>query len=127
MKRVVLSIFIIVLFCFPYSYYAMLTDYKHSSMIGYVVFIVATALLTGIGNLTKCLPAVLIGTFASACISYYFLGVHGESGRWDGYFKPFGSNGVIVIVTILNLIPQFIAFKVTSHWKKKINDKKTAL
>ncbi|MCS0542647.1 hypothetical protein NXY55_21985, partial [Aeromonas veronii] len=52
----------------------------------------------------------IIGNILSMIISFYFNGGMSDIEMWDGgYFKPFSSSQLIVVVSLLNLIPQYIA------------------
>ncbi|WP_231688038.1 hypothetical protein [Bacillus sp. FJAT-18017] len=52
----------------------------------------------------------IIGNMLSMMISFYFNGGMSDTEMWEGgYFKPFSSSQLIVVVSLLNLIPQLIA------------------
>lgn len=46
----------------------------------------------------------------SMMVSFYFNGGMSDTEMWDGgYFKPFSSSQLIIVVSLLNLIPQYIS------------------
>jgi len=108
MKKIVISIVIIALFCFPYAYSAIKTDFAQASMIGYIPLIGVSIILSVIGTTLKCTPAVIVGNIASLIVSYYFVSHYSGGDRWDGYFKPFDATITLYIISILNIIPQLI-------------------
>lgn len=108
MKKIVINIIIVLLFCFPYAYLALKTDFEQASMIGYIPLIGASIVLSVIGTTFKCTPSVIVGNIASLIVSYYFVSHYSGGDRWEGYFKPFDSTIMLYIISILNIIPQLI-------------------
>lgn len=111
MKKVVINIFIICLYCFPFVYFSMYQDFENQSMIGYVIMIIATSTLAFFCKLTKNRFALITGNIASTMISYYFIDQMSSNERWGGYFKPLAPVQLLVLVSFLNLIPQFFVSK----------------
>ena len=110
MKKIGIGIFIVILYCFPFAYFSMKQDFANRSMIGYLVMIVATSLLAFlVKNFCNSIPFI-IGNILSTMIPFYFNGKMADTVGWDGgYFKPFSSSQLLVVVSLLNLIPQYIA------------------
>lgn len=121
MRRIGGNLLIICLYCFPFVYISMYKDFENGSMIGYVIMIIITSLLAFFGKLSKHTNALIIGNIASAFVSYYFITTMSGDSRWDGaYFKPFGPTRLLILVTLLNLIPQFISMKLAVSFKRKV-------
>jgi hypothetical protein len=104
----------------------MKQDFTKHSMIGYLIMIVATSFLAFVSKYFYNLIPFIIGNVLSFVISYYFNANMSETEMWDGgYFKPFTSSQLLVVVSLLNLIPQYIAIvlanKVHNVKKKKFN------
>ncbi|WLR50108.1 hypothetical protein LC040_12545 [Bacillus tianshenii] len=105
--------FLIAVYCFPFVYFAMYQDFANRSMIGYLIMIITTSLLALNGRTT----VILAGNVASALISSFFISRMTGDPRWGGYFKPLSPNQLLIVVTLLNLIPQFIAMKLAKKRK----------
>lgn len=91
-------------------------------MLGYLIMIVVTSILAFIGKFFSNSIPIIIGNIASAIISFYFLhkmeitlGV-----GWDGgYFKPLTPYQLLLLVSFLNLIPQFLVMRLANRFKKR--------
>lgn len=88
----------------------MKQDFANRSMIGYLIMIVSTSLLAFLVKYFCNFIPFIIGNILSMLISFYFNRGMSDTEMWDGgYFKPFSSSQLIVVVSLLNLIPQYIA------------------
>lgn len=119
MKKVAVYSLIICFFIFPYAYFSLFQDFNSSSMKGYLLLLVISIILAFFGGLTNNSIAVLIGNILSFIISYYFNSKMINIDSWDGYFKPIGSIRFLVVVSVLNLIPQLVAIKYAKSQNKK--------
>lgn len=120
MRKIVIGILIVFLYCFPFVYFSMYQDFANHSMLGYLVMIIATSLLAFVGTLFSNPIFLVIGNILSLIISYYFLGEISGNERWGGYFKPLSPNQLLILVSFLNLIPQLIAMKLSNSYRNKI-------
>ncbi|SMQ77509.1 hypothetical protein SAMN05444673_2875 [Bacillus sp. OV166] len=110
MKKISIGIFLVILYCFPFVYFSMKQDFANRSMIGYLIMIVATSLLAFLVKYFCNFIPFIIGNMLSMMVSFYFNGGMSDTEMWDGgYFKPFSSSQLIIVVSLLNLIPQYIA------------------
>ncbi|ALC91618.1 hypothetical protein AM500_18875 [Bacillus sp. FJAT-18017] len=110
MKKIGICIFLVILYCFPFVYFSMKQDFANRSMIGYLIMIVVTTLLAFLAIYYCNFIPFIIGNMLSMMISFYFNGGMSDTEMWEGgYFKPFSSSQLIVVVSLLNLIPQLIA------------------
>lgn len=121
MKKIVVSLIIIALFCVPVAYLALKIDFEQASMIGYIPLIGTSIVLSVIGTKYNCIPAVVVGNIVSLIISYYFVSHYNGGDRWEGYFKPFNASIMLYIISVLNLIPQLITFLIIKRVTKKRN------
>ncbi|MFJ3387704.1 hypothetical protein [Lysinibacillus sp. NPDC086135] len=125
MRKIVIGILIVCLYCFPFVYFSMYQDFANRSMLCYLLMIVVTSLLAFLGKfLCNSIPFI-IGNIVSAVMSFYFIGRMEDTLGigWDsGYFKPFSPSQLLVIVSILILIPQFFAMKLANGHKNKVKD-----
>ncbi|MDM5326351.1 hypothetical protein [Neobacillus sp. CF12] len=120
MKKLVIGILIVILYCFPFAHFAMYQDFTNRSMIGYLVMIAATFVLAFLVKYFCNYIPFFIGNILSFIISFYFNDKMVDTVEWYGdYFKPFYPTHLLVMVSLLNLIPQYIAMKVK---KGKNND-----
>src|SRR5690625_3342427 len=109
--RLIISILIILLYCFPFVHFAMTQDFTNSSMIGYFILIVVTSILAFLSKFFSNSIPFIIGNIASFIVSFFFLyNMTAQLGSgWDGgYFKPLTPYQLLFLVSILNLIPQLI-------------------
>ncbi len=98
MKKAVVSLVIIALFCVPFAYLALKTDFEQASMIGYIPLIGASIVLSVIGTKYNCIPAVVVGNIVSLIVSYYYVSHYNGGESWDGYFKPFDATIMLYII-----------------------------
>jgi 4-hydroxybenzoate polyprenyltransferase len=98
----------------------MYQDYANRSLRGYLIMIIVTSLLAFIGKYSNNTLALIIGNIISAIVSYYFSSKMKGIEYWDFYKMP--PSMLLVIVTILNLIPQFLAVKLANKLKNKVKD-----
>lgn len=119
LKKIGISILIICLYSFPFTYFSMYQDFINRSLVGYVIMIVATLLLAFLSKFYVNLVPMIVGNILSGFISLYFISRMMGSIGWDGYFKPASPNQLLIVVSFLNLIPQFIALKIAKRYKNK--------
>lgn len=116
MKRKNINVLLLSLYCFPFVYFSMHQDFTNGSMIGYLIMIIITSILAFIAKYTDNTHVIVIGNFLSVIISYYFINSVDVIG-WDGYFKPLRPQQLLILVSLLNLIPQLIAVKLAIKLK----------
>lgn len=119
MRKLVIGILIVCLYCFPYVYFSMYQDFANGSMLGYILMITVTSLLAFCGKWYSNSIPVVMGNIVSAIVSFYLIGEIAGNERWDGYFKPLSANQLLILVTILNLIPQYLIMKLANRHKKQ--------
>ncbi|MEY9973506.1 hypothetical protein ABH966_003906 [Lysinibacillus sp. RC46] len=125
MRKIVIGILIVCLYCFPFVYFSMYQDFTNRSMLGYLMMIVMTSLFAFWENFPCNSIPFIIGNIVSAVSSFYFIGRMEDTLGigWDGgYFKPLSPSQLVVIVSVLNLIPQFFAMKLAKGHKNKVKD-----
>lgn len=121
MRKIVSGILIVCLYCFPFVYFSMHQDFANRSMLGYLIMIVVTSLLAFFGKLVSNSSIFLIiGNILSVIISFYFISEMTGNERWGGYFKPLTPYQLLILVSFLNLIPQFFAIKLANRNKNKV-------
>lgn len=121
MRKLIVSILIVCLYCFPFVYFSMYQDFANGSMIGYVIMVIGTSILAFSSTFFSNTIPLIIGNILSIIISYYFLykmeidlGV-----SWHrGYFKPFTPYQLLLFVSFLNVIPQFLVMIFVNKYKK---------
>lgn len=120
MRRIVVGIIIVCLYCFPFVYFSMYQDFANRLMHGYLIMIVVTSLLAFFGKFSSHELAIIIGNLLSIIISYYFISGMTENERWGGYFMPLTPYQLLILVSILNVIPQFFAMKLANRYKNRV-------
>jgi hypothetical protein len=98
----------------------MYQDFATGSMLGYLIMIVMTSLLAFFSKLFTNQIPLIIGNIISGLISFYFISKMTGIGNWDFYFKPFPPFMLLIVVSVLNLMPQFIALKLANRYKNTI-------
>lgn len=122
MSKLVISILIVCLYCFPFVYFSMYLDFANSSMLGYLIMIVGTSILAFFGKFFCNTIPFIIGNIVSVIISFYFLNMlEVKLGvDWDGgYFTLIIPYQLLLLVSFLNLIPQVFVMKLANRYKKK--------
>ena len=122
MRKIVIGILLVCLYCFPFVYFSMHQDFANGSMLGYLIMIVVTSLLAFLGKLFSNSIFLIIGNIISVIISFYFISDMTGNERWGAYFKPLTPYQLLILVSFLNLIPQFFAIKLAKRHKNKIKD-----
>lgn len=123
MKKIVIGILIACLYSFPFVYFSMYQDFKYRSMRGYLLMIVATFLLALLGKFSSNFTPLILGNIVSGIVSFYFNSKMMGIDRWNFYFKPFSPSTLLVIVIVLNLIPQLLGVMLANKIKNKVKDK----
>ena len=122
MRKIVIGILIACLYCFPFVYFSMHQDFVNGSMFGYLIMIVVTSLLAFLGKRFSNLIFLIIGNILSVTISFYFISEMTGNERWGGYFKPLSPHQLLILVSFLNLIPQFLTIMFANRHKNKVKD-----
>jgi hypothetical protein len=122
MKKTVITLLLICLLSFPYVFFAMYLDCSKGSMLGYGIMVGMSLILGYTTRFFAALPVLVIGNLLSLAISYYLNTTMAGSEKWGWYFKPLTSQQLLILVSILNLIPQIIGTNISR--KPKNNDKK---
>lgn len=120
MRRLLINILIVCLYCFPFVYFSMYQDFTNGSLIGYLVMIAGTSILAFFSMYFSNIIPFIIGNIASAAISFYFLNKMEVAlgANWDsGYFKPLSPHQLLWLVSFLNLIPQLLIMKLAKKIK----------
>ncbi|SDN15459.1 hypothetical protein SAMN05518871_103451 [Psychrobacillus sp. OK028] len=118
MRKIVIGILIVCLYCIPFVYFSMHQDFANRSMHGYLTMIVVTSLLAFFGKLFSNSIPLIIGNILSVIISFYFISEMTVNERWGGYFKPLTPYQLLILVSFFNLIPQFFSLKLANRYKK---------
>ena len=121
MKKLVIRILIFCMYCFPFVYYSMYQDFEYGSLFGYLIMIVGTSILAFFVKISGKPILFIIGNIATGLISLYFvykMEVTYGIGWDEGYFKPLTPYQLLLLVSVLNLIPQFLVMKLTKTVKK---------
>ncbi|TQR19464.1 hypothetical protein FG384_12520 [Psychrobacillus vulpis] len=117
MKKIGLSILFICIYCFPFVYFSMYQDFISGSMMGYIMMVIITSLVAFFSRFSNNISAIIIGNIVSTIISYYCMRNMIDNERWGGYFKPLTPTHLLYLISLLNLIPQFMAMKLASKYK----------
>ncbi|GIP16171.1 hypothetical protein J40TS1_18130 [Paenibacillus montaniterrae] len=122
MRKIIMGILIACLYCFPFVYFSMHQDFENRSMLGYLLMIVVTVLLAILGKLFSSSLFIIIGNIFSLILSFYFISEMAGNAEWSGYFKPLSPNQFLLLVSILNLIPQLMSMLLAKKFTNKVKD-----
>lgn len=139
MKNILGKIFIVILYCIPFGYITMYTDWLNpfsggvvesirngtlvdiSSIIYLFAFLLAGALLLGTcSGFMGYYRAAIIGNIMSFLISL-ILTIRVTDPIWDVYFAPFSDVGFLILVTILFVAIQWLLYRLARVFIKKFN------
>lgn len=119
MRKIAIGILIVCFYCFPFVYFSMHQDFANRSMFGYLIMLAVTSILAYFGHFLGISLSFIIGNILSFIISFYFISEMTGNEQWGGYFKPLAPDQLLIIVSLLNLIPQYFAMKLANKHKKK--------
>lgn len=122
MKKIGIEFLIVFLYCFPYVYFSMYQDFANRSMLGYLIMIVVTSLLAFFSKFFSNSIPFIIGNVLSGIISFYFINMMKGIGMWDFYFTPLTPSMLLILVSVINLIPQFLAMILSNRYKYTVKD-----
>ncbi|WP_336769819.1 hypothetical protein [Bacillus bombysepticus] len=113
MNKTLINILLFCAFSIPLPFLAMYQDKFYGIVIGYAIMLAALYTLSAFGRLLSefSLVLMLTGNIMSSIISWYCLSIMlTEKGdTWLHYFKPFTPMQCLMIICVVNLIPQFHA------------------
>jgi hypothetical protein len=89
---------------------------------GYLLMVIIISLLAIFGKLFCNSIPLIIGNVISVIISFYFINKMTGIENWDFYFKPLTPSMLLILVSVLNLIPQLLAIKIAMLGKNLINE-----
>lgn len=118
MKKQIIGIVIVLLYAFPFAYYAMYKDFTSGLLTGYGIMIAVTLVLAYVCQRFSYIPYLIIGNILMVAVSLYFNNGMAEDPAWDGYFKPLWGSRMVVVVGVLNLIPQAILVWIMKEKKR---------
>ncbi|KQU63246.1 hypothetical protein ASG66_02205 [Bacillus sp. Leaf406] len=108
MKKQIIGIVIVMIYAVPFAYYAMHTDFTSGLVTGYGIMIASSLVLAYLCTRFSSTPYLIIGNILTVAVSLYFNSGMADDPAWDGYFKPLWGSRMVLVVGVLNLIPQFI-------------------
>jgi len=113
-----IGLLIVLLYSFPFAYFALYQDFANRTLLGYFIMIAATLLLSFLGARYSRPIFPVIGNVLSAITSYYFINAVSGNERWDSYFKPLSSCQYFILISVLNIIPQLLAMRWADRYRK---------
>lgn len=116
MKKVGLNFLILCLYCFPFGYFSIYTDFTKDSMMGYLIMIIITSTIAFVGKYSNNVLALIIGNILSVIVSYYFLGKI-ITDDLQMYIKVTTPHTFLIWISLLNLIPQLFAIRFADQYK----------
>lgn len=119
MEKLGLALIIFVIYCFPFVFISLYMDFAYHTMAGYALMLAVTFILAYAGKMTDNVTAVIGGNLASLTISCYLLNSMPGGGLWRSFFKPLTPEQLLVLVSCLHWIPQFIAASMAGKYTKR--------
>lgn len=111
MSNKVFARILILAYCFPFVFFSMLQDFNNGTMLGYLLMVIATPLLAVAGKRHAGTWLPVIGNLLSAFVSYFFISQMAGDVVWDAYYKPLSPVQLFLFVSVLSIIPQWVAVK----------------
>lgn len=105
MKKNILSILILTIYGFPFSFISMYIDFKYGSMIGYGIMITSYVGLVYICKLVKFKNIILLGNLISSIISFVCVS-NTPYEIWGYYFNPLTPIKLLILICILAILLQ---------------------
>lgn len=96
---------LVLLFLPPYIYLALLLDFTYHSVIGFISLLFLTIAAGFLMKRTNQLILLLIGNCLSALFSYLLCISHPD---WHFFYQPFSPSLLVVLLSLIYLVPQFI-------------------
>lgn len=99
----------------------MFQDFASGSMVGYFIMVVGTSILAFLSKYFSNAIPFIIGNIATTIISFYFLSkleVTLGVGWDEGYYKPLSPHQLLLLVSILNLVPQLLVMMLANRIKR---------
>ena len=103
-----MKIVLLILYSFPFMGTAMYIDFQRHSMLGYAMTMLATLALTYVAIKRSALFIIITGNLFSAFFSYILVQMMAIYDGWDGFFKPLSALQLLLVVTILYMMLQWI-------------------
>jgi uncharacterized membrane-anchored protein YitT (DUF2179 family) len=123
MKKQIIGIVIVMIYAFPFAYYAMHTDFTSGLVTGYGIMIASSLVLAYLCTRFSYTPYLILGNILTVAVSLYFNSGMVDDPAWDGYFKPLWGSRMVLVVGVLNLIPQFIVVWVMAEKRRESKHK----
>jgi hypothetical protein len=97
----------------------MHNDFASHSMLMYGIMLISVSILAGVSGYLRNWITVILGNIASISVSYYLNSKMISVPRWEDYFVPLFSIRLLVLVSCLIVVLQFILYKVGKKIKQK--------
>lgn len=103
----------------PSAFYAMYFDYKYGTILGYLLMIIVLSILAYSCSMLDNKFLFFMGNILSFCMSFILNLNMDINTDWGYFFAPLQTYQLLILITILNLIPQLIIVKIISEENKK--------
>ncbi|WP_432361489.1 hypothetical protein [Sporosarcina sp. UB5] len=107
------TILLLAVYCIPFVFLSMYDDYKNYSMIVYGLMIIAVWYFAFLAKRKSSFIVLLIANILSFLSSYSWVLRVNKVEEWEGYFKPFSSVQLLVLVTVLIILLQVAVYLFT--------------
>lgn len=99
------------MYAYPFVFFAMYMDFLKGSLWGYFIMIASTSILAVISKLIMQKKLIIFGNLISFFSSIYFVYSMQALEGWDVFFKPLTAMQLLLIVSLLNIVPQYFIMK----------------
>lgn len=117
MKKLGLNFLIICLYCFPFGYFSIYTDFTKDSIMGYLIMAIVTSTIAFLGKYYNTVFAIIIGNIISVIVSHYFLNKI-ITYELRIYISAVTPQTLLILTSVFNLIPQLFAVKLAGKYSK---------
>lgn len=105
MKKILSNLLLLVIYSFPFVFFAIYQDYIYDSMIGYAITLGAYCFLAFICKYTRRIPILILSNLLSFLTSF-LLTLKLTTSEWNYYFKPFTPLVFLIFLSVILILVQ---------------------
>ena len=115
------DLFLLLIFCIPFSFLAMYGDISLETMWFYGLFFAGLGFGCYLCMKRQKFLVMILGNILSALVSLAFL-FRFETADWSWYFKPFSAMGMSLVLSFLALVLSVLVWFIRKHYLAERKD-----
>lgn len=112
MKDTTIRFLLTLSYSFPFVYFAMYLDFFFQSINGWLIMVIALAILLFVSTKQLAILPLITGTLFSTFLSIILNHSMENKEQWSWYFKPLEPSWLIIIIMLLCLIVQLLVYSI---------------